>query len=139
MNLDLKKGHTLTTDPGLFRHILNNLFSNAVEYAPKGGEIVIASLNGTGESPSGLSVRNSVTEMSAEELPHLFERFWRKDPARSGTGHSGPGLSVARTCAETLSMKLEANLDKGQIRFDISTEEVFRSQGETLPEGAPKD
>ena len=103
----------LTINPGLFRNILANLFSNAVEYTPRGGKLIIESHG------SGISVANTVEGFDPDELPHLFERFWRADRSRTGNGHSGLGLSLARACAETLSWTLTASLEEDTLRFDL--------------------
>ena len=49
-----------------------------------------------------------VESLPANDLPHLFERIWRKDPARSAAQHSGLGLALAKSCADALGMSLTA-------------------------------
>ena len=116
VRLDLPPDRSLTTDPGLLRQILNNLFSNATEYAPAGGSVEIRANDGS------LTVSNSVDGLAHEDMPQLFDRFWRRDPSRTGGKHSGLGLSVAQACAEVLSLKLTAELDKGVLRFSLAAE-----------------
>jgi len=103
--LNLPQTRPVCTDPGMLQVIIGNLCSNAVDYTPPGGAIQV-SLNRDG---SGLDFRvnNSVNNLTPDDLPHLKERFWRKDSARSSSEHSGIGLSVADAFARALGMQLE--------------------------------
>ena len=95
-------------DPTLLRAILTNLLSNAVQYCS-----AIGSVRLTGEQScerGQLSVSNTTSDLSADDLPHLFERFWRKDSARSSPEHCGLGLALTKAYAEALSMDLRAEL-----------------------------
>jgi len=58
--------------------------------------------------------------LTPEDLPHLFERFWRKDPARSSQLNSGLGLALAKAYAQSLGMKLQAGLNHAEIVFTLS-------------------
>jgi two-component system sensor histidine kinase QseC len=95
---------TWQTDPALLRLIVANLLANAVEYTPARGQLRIV---GTDAS---LEIANTVTGLTPEELPHLFERFWRKDAARADAGHSGLGLAVAQSAAAALGLQLTADM-----------------------------
>jgi signal transduction histidine kinase len=100
---------TMDTHAGLFRLVLSNLFSNAAEYTPVGGSIRVDCR----ACPGGgieLVMANTVTGFNPEDLPHLFERFWRRDEARTGGKHHGLGLCVAKSCAEALSYDLTAEI-----------------------------
>ena len=98
----------VNSDSAMLGLILTNLFSNAVEYTPRDGVVKI------GLSPNhgglDLTVSNSTQNVIAADLPHFFERFWRKDSARSSSEHSGIGLSVAQAFAQALGLSLEASL-----------------------------
>lgn len=97
-----------TIDPIGLRTILSNLFSNAAEYSPAGGTIHLRAeaQNGSGR----VTVSNTTTDLGRADLPHLFERFWRKDPSRSSSTHTGLGLSLAKAYAESLGCALRAEL-----------------------------
>lgn len=106
------------TDRAAFRSILTNLLSNAVDHSEAATAVrVRVENNGAGER---LLISNINRNLAAEDIPHLFERFWRKDAARSSAEHSGLGLSLARACAESLGMKLEAELKHPEIIFTLS-------------------
>lgn len=51
--------------------------------------------------------------VTPDDVPKLFDRFWRRDRARSGSDHSGLGLSLARAFALALGYRLSATLDRG--------------------------
>jgi len=55
-------------------------------------------------------VSNSVRDLTAADLPHLFERFWRKDAARTSATRSGLGLALAKALAEAMQMEIAAEL-----------------------------
>ncbi|NNE94072.1 MAG: hypothetical protein HKN23_20690 [Verrucomicrobiales bacterium] len=108
--VEISSGTLLETDPALFQLILNNLISNAVEYTPEGGSILIESESV--ESP--FTITNSVNGLKQEDVKHLTERFWRHDESRTGVQHSGLGLSVASTCAKRIQFELKAELDEAE-------------------------
>ncbi|MBU6410184.1 MAG: sensor histidine kinase, partial [Verrucomicrobia bacterium] len=92
-------------DAALLRSILANLLSNAVEYTPPAGRVDIHWQADAGK----LIVANTVSDLSANDLPHLFERLWRKDMSRTGGEHCGLGLSISRAFAELLGWSLTAH------------------------------
>jgi signal transduction histidine kinase len=94
------------TDPVLLRSILTSLVDNAVEYTPAGGSVDVEA--GTENGRLTLRVCNTVQNLEERDLPHLFERFWRKDAARTADGHTGLGLSLAQTFARALGCELTA-------------------------------
>ncbi|MBI4663266.1 MAG: hypothetical protein HY735_31065 [Verrucomicrobia bacterium] len=96
------------TDPALFGSILQNLISNAVEYSPPAGMVRIAYVQDGARF--SLAIANRTDELAAGDLPKLFQRFWRKDPARGSTQHSGLGLALAQALAGRLGLRLEAAL-----------------------------
>lgn len=77
----------------LFR-LLFNLGENAIKYTPQGGTVTLT-LEPRGTEAS-LSVSDTGAGIAAEEQPHIFDRFYRADPARS-RGGTGLGLALARS------------------------------------------
>ncbi len=105
----------VSADPVLFRSILANLFDNAVDYTPAEGEITVE------RQPAGaLRVANSAGDLSAADVARLFDRFWRKEAARSGGLHAGLGLNLARTFATAMGWRLEASLEDGRLVFQLA-------------------
>ncbi|ETX02829.1 MAG: hypothetical protein ETSY2_34775 [Candidatus Entotheonella gemina] len=50
--------------------------------------------------------------MAAQDLNHIFERFWRKDTARSDGRHSGLGLAIVKAFSDLLNFDIRADLDE---------------------------
>jgi two-component system sensor histidine kinase QseC len=95
-------------DATLLRAIFTNLFSDAAQYCPAGGSVRLT--GGTKGERGQLQVSNTTDDLGADDLPHLFERFWRKDPSRSSPEHCGLGLALTKAYAEALAMELRAEL-----------------------------
>ncbi|MDB6027621.1 MAG: hypothetical protein JWM68_3844 [Verrucomicrobiales bacterium] len=112
IQVDVPADLTIESDPVLLRSILTNLLENAVEYSATGGAIQIHGKLQNGDFT--LQVINPVQQLSSEDVPHLFERFWRKDPARTGGEHSGLGLSLSRAFATSLGYNLTAALNSNR-------------------------
>jgi signal transduction histidine kinase len=86
-------------DRDRLKQLLIILFDNAVKYTPPEGRIA-AGLTSTGDCVE-IRIRDEGVGIPAEDLPHVFERFYRADPARSrDPGGTGLGLSIARWIAQ---------------------------------------
>lgn len=76
------------------------LLDNAVKYTPSGGMIEV-SVKPAGPNSVLVEIKDTGTGIAANDLPHIFERFFRADEARTrGVGGTGLGLSIARWVAE---------------------------------------
>jgi signal transduction histidine kinase len=100
-------------DPAFLRSILHNLFDNAVDYTPSGGEIRV--VLEPGERGTTLRISNTVAALEAGDVAQFFDRFWRKEAARSGQQHLGLGLPLARTFALAMGWSLAAALDSPTV------------------------
>jgi signal transduction histidine kinase len=100
----------LESDPVLLQQIFDTLIDNAFKYTPpKGWITVVAKRTEQDELPYLLSVTNSGPGIEEADLPHVFDRFYRSNKARSGsTAGFGLGLSIAQKLAETLGAQLSA-------------------------------
>jgi signal transduction histidine kinase len=98
--------------------ILDNLLTNALRHTPEGGVITISArqVPGTSEVP-GTWVEIRVTDtgigIAPEDLPHVFERFYRADPARSGGG-AGLGLAIVKGLVEAQGGQVGVESTPGQ-------------------------
>lgn len=82
-------------DPQRFGQVIYNLADNAVKYTPSGGTVTLG-VDRT-ESEALLTVTDNGIGIPQADLPHLFDRFYRVDKARSrATGGTGLGLSIVR-------------------------------------------
>lgn len=86
-------------DPDRLAQVVTNLVANAIHYNRDGGEVrVITRKEGVQVS---LIVSDTGQGIGAEDLPHIFERFYRADKARSGAaGRSGLGLAIVQAIVE---------------------------------------
>jgi signal transduction histidine kinase len=87
-------------DPDRLRQLLLNLVDNALKYTPDGGEVTL-SLQREAEWVR-VSVLDTGIGIAPEDMPHIFERFYRSDKARTRGGRAGTGLglAIARWIAE---------------------------------------
>ncbi|NJK63055.1 MAG: HAMP domain-containing histidine kinase [Synechococcaceae cyanobacterium SM2_3_1] len=83
--------------------LFTNLIHNALQYSLRGGEVnvTLTYLRQLGISYLQVMVKDSGIGIAAQDLPHVFDRFYRADPARTpGTRGSGLGLAIARSIVE---------------------------------------
>jgi two-component system, OmpR family, sensor kinase len=79
--------------------VSDNLLTNAVDYNRLGGDIRVSTEAGQGTVT--LTIRNSGPPIAPESLPHLFDRFYRADAARTGIGgHCGLGLAITKAIVQ---------------------------------------
>jgi signal transduction histidine kinase len=105
-------------DPDRLRQLLVIVLDNALKFAPDGGAIDVGLHAGNGKAQ--LTVRDSGPGIDPRHLPHLFERFYRADRARSGEG-MGLGLAIGRWIAEAHGGRIAAaNASKGGALFTIT-------------------
>ena len=87
-------------DEQQLRKMTSTLVENAFKYVNEGGAIDV-NLRKSGKNAL-LSIRNTGSVISADDLPHIFDRFYRTDKARtSGAGGFGLGLAIAREIARS--------------------------------------
>ena len=105
---------TIRADPDKISQVLINLISNALKYTPEGGkvEIEVKSMSKAVE----LIVRDTGYGIPPEDLPNIFERFYRADKSRNRlTGGSGLGLTIAKAIVEAHkgSIRVKSERNKG--------------------------
>ncbi len=105
----------VTGDGRALRRLLTNLVDNAVQHTPPDGTIEIETSAGGGLV--AIAVRNSGEGIRSEDLPHIFERFYRGDPSRTRENGAGLGLAIARTIAQAHGAEIEvvSTLGKGAV------------------------
>ena len=102
----------LTADPDLLKECLRILVDNAVKYTPEGGRITLKIRQD--ESAARLEVLDEGVGVAGEDLPHVFDRFYRADASRARqTGGSGLGLSIAERIARCHNGHLEVTSAPG--------------------------
>jgi two-component system OmpR family sensor kinase len=99
-------------DAGLVTRLVRNLVDNAVKFAPVGGQLKVVSGSDDGGGVR-LRIENPGPPIAPEDLPHVFEPFYRADRARSrGTG-TGLGLAVAAAIARLHGGEIRAGSRNG--------------------------
>jgi signal transduction histidine kinase len=91
-------GLTLNADIGRLDQVLGNLVANALRHTPRGGAITLRAepVNPAGEPDAIRIVVSDTGEgIPAEDLPYVFDRFWRGDRSRARVGGAGSGLGLA--------------------------------------------
>jgi len=103
----------ILADPARISQVLRNLLVNAVSYTPAGGKVSV--LVGRQNGQVRVRVKDTGPGIPAEDLPHIFGRFYRVDKSRSrATGGVGLGLTIARRLAEAHGGRLDAFSEFGK-------------------------
>jgi two-component system sensor histidine kinase BaeS len=120
LNLALPKLPSVEVDAQRISQVLRNLLENAIRHTPSGGEIQIAVCET--DSHIEVSVSDTGEGIPAEDLPHLFERFYRVDKSRARrTGRSGLGLAIAKRLIEAHGGKITVQSEAGEgSRFSFT-------------------
>lgn len=115
-------------DSARLRHVIYNLLDNAIKYTAEGGNVELTVAKS--DNCVRLQVSDTGIGIAAENLPHVFERFYRADKARSrSAGGTGLGLSIVQSIvvAHAGSVEVTSTLGEG-ARFIV-----------TIPRGGSKD
>ncbi|GAC1369657.1 MAG: ATP-binding protein [Ktedonobacteraceae bacterium] len=119
---NIQQGDTLVAaDSKQITRVLVNLVHNAIKFTPSGGTIVIGTARQEDQLTQRFYVSDTGVGIRAEELPRIFERFYKTDRARSKAGFIGPGgggtglgLAIARNVVETHSGRIMAESAPGK-------------------------
>lgn len=103
----------ISVDPDRLAQVLGNLIGNALRHTPAGGQIRLAA--GHEGRHVRLTVRDTGSGIPADELPHVWDRFYRGGAAREGDGgESGLGLAIARSIVGVHGGTISAKSSPGQ-------------------------
>jgi len=113
LRLDRIDAVRVNGDPDRLKQLLLNLITNAIKYTPAGGQITV---NVTQEKGYAfLKVSDTGIGIPKEDLPHIFDRFYRVDKARAREmGGAGLGLSIAQWIAEAHHGRIWAESEPGK-------------------------
>lgn len=89
---------TVDADPDRLSQVLANLLTNAVEHTPADGAITVTL--DSDDRRAVIEVTDTGAGISPDHLPHVFQRFYRADPARRHTRGSGVGLTISRVIVQ---------------------------------------
>jgi two-component system sensor histidine kinase BaeS len=106
----------LNADYDRLNQVLSNLISNALRHTPSGGKISVEaeSISG-GERSVRIRVKDSGVGIAPEDLPFIFDRFWRGDKSRTNRSNSGLGLAISKQLimAHKGTIEVESEVGKG--------------------------
>lgn len=104
-------------DTVMLSQVISNLLTNAIHYTPGGGTITVTTNTGQDRARDWVrvSVRDTGPGISANDLPHLFERFYRGEAGRRSTAPgTGLGLAICREIVERLGGQITVESQPGQ-------------------------
>jgi signal transduction histidine kinase len=100
-------------DPDRMGQVITNLLSNAIYYNREGGQVRLSTREENGHAI--VSIVDTGHGIAVEDLPHIFERFWRADKSRSrADGRTGLGLAIAKSIMEAQGGRLEVTSKVGE-------------------------
>jgi signal transduction histidine kinase len=124
----------VTIDTDRMTQVLNNLVSNALRYTPEGGRIILHTTNlAEDDHAVQVSVTDTGSGIAADDLPWVFDRFYRADKSRTrASGGSGLGLAIVKQLVEAHGGRVgvESPVCKDAQQVDCGTRITF-----TLPIG----
>lgn len=124
INLDIL--HNLprvTGDKDRIEQVLVNLVHNAIKFTPQNGKITISSA--VQDDMVSISVHDTGIGIPEDDLPHIFERFYKVDKARSGGG-TGLGLAIAKHIVQAHGGDIRAESEEGKgPTFTLSPHRQF--------------
>jgi signal transduction histidine kinase len=119
LNVDLDERSTLQAPPDVVEIMVRNLIDNAVQYTPADGSVTIRDEGGTNGTPT-LIVENDPVDLVEEDLPRLFEPFWRGEGSRSDREHVGLGMAVVHQIARATGLRVDAGLTGDRLQIRVS-------------------
>jgi two-component system sensor histidine kinase BaeS len=112
----------LEIDPSRIREVLENLISNALRFTPRGGEVRVESYPNKGSNSVQVSVSDSGAGISPDDLPHIFDRFFKSHNSRG----MGLGLAIAKNLVAAHGGSIIARSEEGKgttISFSLPVSE----------------
>jgi two-component system OmpR family sensor kinase len=120
--VDAKDPATVQAEPDKLRQVVLNLVDNAVRFSPPGKSVLMTVRRDPAHDQALIDVEDQGPGIAAEDLPHIFDRFYRGDPSRArATGNSGLGLAIAQAIVQAHGGTLTAVSAPGEgARFTVA-------------------
>ncbi|HET9684799.1 MAG TPA: HAMP domain-containing sensor histidine kinase [Gemmatimonadaceae bacterium] len=136
VGLSVLEPGTVDGDVRRLRQLFLNLITNAIKYTPRGGRVELSLSQRVGREIA-FTVRDTGIGISAADVPHVFERFWRADRARSRAserGGFGLGLAISQWIAQAHGgrISVQSRLGRGSaftVTLPLSVESEELSHG----------
>lgn len=118
LDLDLPDALPFVGDKKRMQRIVTNLLENAIKYTPKNGTVVVSAANDSGKL--NIDFKDTGIGISENDLPNIFNRFYRCDHSRA-QGGVGLGLSLVKTYTESMrgNIRVKSVPNKGSV-FSLS-------------------
>jgi two-component system, OmpR family, heavy metal sensor histidine kinase CusS len=127
---DLDGDRPFVSDPTQLGLMIHNVLDNAVSHGEAGGQVSV--VGRVGENEAMVSVANTGSAVSQDQVENIFKRFWRGDAARTETGiHCGLGLALTKRIATLLggTIRVTSALG-GRFEITITVPNQARTNGE---------
>ena len=127
VNTDIESGISIMGDGTALNQIVHILLDNAVKYAGLGGTVDLSLARR--QNSVYLSTRNTGKPIPPEDLPHIFERFYRSDKARTAGSGYGLGLAICKNLAELHKADITVTSDEANgtvftVRFKVGRKQL---------------
>jgi two-component system, OmpR family, phosphate regulon sensor histidine kinase PhoR len=109
VDMQIEGGFYIYANPEQLDQVILNLVENAIKFTPNGGNVTVRS----GAIPGQFSVEDSGIGMAIQEIPKIFQRFYRVDRAAS-RGSTGLGLSIVKHIADIHGAKISVTSEEGR-------------------------
>jgi signal transduction histidine kinase len=112
-------------DPARLAQIVDNLLSNALRYSDPGGTVTVRTA--THDDAALLTISDTGIGINPEDLPHIYERFWRSEKSRARvSGGTGIGLAIVRELVRAHDGQIEVQSTAGastsfEVRLPLSS------------------
>jgi len=116
LDVDLPERLPALAEPDRLKQVLDNLLSNAIRYTPRTGHVTVSARQAT--SDARVTITNTGDAIPAQDLVHVFERFYRVEKSRdSARGGAGIGLAIVRQLVESMGGSVGAVSSDGLTSF----------------------